>query len=503
MKFNLKSNESDNFWAENSKHEPIHISDAISGKKGYFCPRCDAELQAKKGVERIHHYAHDPTDRKIKGKCDYSDETYRHKVAKEILQRILKIKVPSLIKLAPEGVEGIPMVIRAARTIEASSAKIQMSFYEDENGEIKWGGNVCEKFLTFIPDVAFFDVKGDPILLIELVATNKISAEKYHKIACIGIDMVQVYIPPDFNSERIEDNFLHTINTKWIYSIEYERTQYKYTPITTGTRVSCDDEAQAGILDRSETYECKAAKIKALIRRIRNCMESEQFRAAQNELTTETSRAEGNIRKKQDDLRTWQRRIEEEILGELEGEESDLGRAEEEFREYSSGLEGRYLEKRKKLERETGELAIEEAKLEPDCQSEIDRVESEINFHLLEQSRTGSSIERIKAETGKEDDAIQKILDDIREGERRTGALEGEYFFIGEDLRKKFTDEGDKSIGAIEAEDYRQSPRVAERIKEIVELRRLIIDYQNSESEHKRLRRAKEVIGNKSYKNWI
>ena len=77
------------------------ISDVKSGKHGYRCLQCGGELVAKKHKDRLDHFAHDPKDVSRLGKCTYSDETYRHKIAKEILQRIKQIKVPALYKLPP------------------------------------------------------------------------------------------------------------------------------------------------------------------------------------------------------------------------------------------------------------------------------------------------------------------------------------------------------------------------------------------------------------------
>lgn len=89
-------NEENNVYANNVKGKVIHISEACSGRKGYFCLGCERELQAiiSKIENRISYVRHDLKAVKNQKKCTYSDETYRHKLAKEILQRIKKIKVP-------------------------------------------------------------------------------------------------------------------------------------------------------------------------------------------------------------------------------------------------------------------------------------------------------------------------------------------------------------------------------------------------------------------------
>ena len=72
-------------FARDKSQTILHISQATSGKNGYFCLGCNKQMQAKKGEVKFHHFSHDPKDAEKHGKCTYSDETYRHKLAKEIL----------------------------------------------------------------------------------------------------------------------------------------------------------------------------------------------------------------------------------------------------------------------------------------------------------------------------------------------------------------------------------------------------------------------------------
>lgn len=51
-------NEQDNDWAFNIKEEPIHISQAESGAKGYFCMGCDKDMVATKGLVNKHYFRH-------------------------------------------------------------------------------------------------------------------------------------------------------------------------------------------------------------------------------------------------------------------------------------------------------------------------------------------------------------------------------------------------------------------------------------------------------------
>lgn len=167
-------------------------------------------MQAKKGEHKKHHFSHDPKDIAIKGKCTYSDETERHKIAKDILQRIKQIKVPALYKYPPQVVEGKSYKIRDAQVIKAFSVRNEISFYEDENGNLSYGSNIysetgIKKYALIRPDITFFDVNEKPILLIELIATHDINEEKLSKIIRLGDDTIRISIPKE-SPEKIEES---------------------------------------------------------------------------------------------------------------------------------------------------------------------------------------------------------------------------------------------------------------------------------------------------------
>ena len=66
-----ENNHENNVYAHDIKNKIKHISEVESGRKGYYCMGCKREMQAKKGSVNIHHFAHDPTDIKRKGKCTF------------------------------------------------------------------------------------------------------------------------------------------------------------------------------------------------------------------------------------------------------------------------------------------------------------------------------------------------------------------------------------------------------------------------------------------------
>jgi|GEM_PF-4643469 competence CoiA-like predicted nuclease len=71
-----KSSHIHNVYAHNETGDIIHVSQAESGRNGYFCLGCQCILIAKKRNILIHHFAHDAKDVKKIGMCTFSDETY-------------------------------------------------------------------------------------------------------------------------------------------------------------------------------------------------------------------------------------------------------------------------------------------------------------------------------------------------------------------------------------------------------------------------------------------
>ena len=203
--------EEQNEYAKNIKGETIYILNAESGRKGYYCIGCQNEMQAVKSKikGRKSYFRHDATNvKKNERKCTFSNQTFRHEQAIFILNRIKKIKVPILYKYPPLNSSGKAIKIRDSKFIEAEYTKSEITFYETDSGDVKFGKNpkIDSRNLLIRPDVTFFNIKNEPILLIEIVVTHKIDSEKLAKIKRLGIDTVQITIPKD-SLENIENSF--------------------------------------------------------------------------------------------------------------------------------------------------------------------------------------------------------------------------------------------------------------------------------------------------------
>lgn len=553
-----------NVYAYDIENIARHISEVESGRKGYYCMGCGREMQAKKGEKRAYHFAHDPKDVLKKGKCVYSDETYRHQLAKEILQRIKQIKVPNLYKYPPSGIEGKANKLKDSWIVVADTVKIELTFYEDENGEIKFNDKIDskgdDKFLLIKPDVTFFDKNGRPILLIEIVATHKIDKNKLIKIKQLGINMIQVTIPKD-SPEEIEKTFFNTSRTEWIYN--YEQEQSPYIPTTEGNNegVSSSDEFQKRLFEAIETYECRASQINNLIRAISKCLESEQYRNFKQYTETEIQRVESNAKGNRIRLRELQKEHKRTIEGQLsaeeagvKGEEEEFGKRQEEFSEKVRNYETRYINKSKELselqkgyrpdsqeeidgiekdfsgmgvssgtfEDRITEIRTEESRLEQSYikqGEEIRREEIRFEQGVIEQTeeielsenRERASIEEISRRREELPNKLRSIEDGIREDFERTGIaideeerrVEGEIIEGEPRIREQFEKYRRELIDAIKKRDSSGLSRISRGLNGVLEARDTLSNIKEGKFSLRRLRRLKEVFDSGAYKAWI
>lgn len=283
--------ESQNTYAKNSAGVEVYVGDVPSGRKGYFCMGCERAMEAVKTKiqNRKQFFRHVATDIVGGKKCTYTDENYRHKLATEVLLRSKRVKVPALYKFSTHHKDKA-MLIDEAKFIEASSVSIMVEFYEDQNGNIRWGRNaqnVSTKIL--IADVVFFNQTGAPILIIQLVSKHKLSESEQLKFLTLGIDAISVKIPVD-SPESITEALHTSSRTKWIFNYEQQNTQFLYLPDGSEPGIRFIDEEQRRLFEESST--CRKAQIRNLIRRINLCLQSEQYRAAHGAIREEISRIE-------------------------------------------------------------------------------------------------------------------------------------------------------------------------------------------------------------------
>lgn len=537
-----------NTFAKNVKGEPVHISEITSGRKGYFCLGCEAQMEARKGHIRQHHFAHIPKEVGEVRKCSYSDETYRHKLAKNILLKLKAVKVPALYKYPEDIISGTPNLLSKAKIITAHKADDEVAVHEDETGKIvfnKTHGKTDEKHLWIQPDVVFYDKHSKPILFIEIVATHKIDDHKLAKLRRIGIDTISITIPSG-SPQQIEEVFYNTSRTEWIYNNEREKATYVPVSSANSEGISPTDEFQKKLLKAEKSFSCRSSEIGNLIRSIKKCLESEQYRKSEHELRSEINRTEGNTSRNRYQLSELQREIREQIETRSELEETGFTRSAKEFREskdrfeeeYSeweeryNKLERRYSQKRNEIERSieshrlrgsTEITELEEEYADLNRKLEESRVETTdirdvIREEEIKIEETRSQIDQFKEHSREFEEGrsrrnlelrseIEKKFKGIRmESEERSEELyrSAREEFAGKerDQRTKFDKLRATTILAYDERDYTKSTRFRKRIKELVEARENFFTIEKEKSTISRYRKAKELLDKKVYLNW-
>lgn len=436
-----------NDYAKDKFGDVVFINDVESGQKGYWCIECDTEMIAVHGkVEnRRKHFRHVAKDVNIERKCTFSNEEYRHKLAIDILQFTKGIKVPNLYKYSLDG--KTKRLIAESRYVQASSVKAELTFYEDDDGEVKWGKSkeIENKNLLIIPDITFFDSSGKPILLVEIVVTHKIDDEKKVKLKRLGINTIQIIIPKD-SEENIKKSLEKDGNTKWVYNNEQERIEFIQFSEGDTTELLSTDEIERRFSD--ESYKCRKIQLENLIRSINKCLGSERYRIAVEQLEQELSRVKTNTDSNRDRLEELRAGIRAGVAERYRDSIESLEREESEFEqqyaeragelrrtfdddkrgmdEFFGRLEVRYNSKISKL---TGEAEL--------CFADQRRIEGELNSIENKQSKS----EEFEYQAGRVEEQIERLYDDEieyrKEFDRRRGEIRSRFKETEGDLLTK------------------------------------------------------------------
>jgi hypothetical protein len=534
----MKQEPRNNIYAKNLKGEEKHISEVKKGRKGYYCLGCNGEMEARKGEIKSHYFAHVPTNITTQRECTYSDESYRHKLAKEILQRIKQIKVPALYKYSIQNEN--PRRIKDSWVIKADSVKIERQFYENANGEIQYGRNInfttdTKKHLLIQPDVIFFNKDEEPILLIEVVATNEIDANKLSKIKRLGIDTVQVRIPKS-SPEDIEKVFYKSGRTQWIFNNEKERTNYLSLSKGINEGILQPDKFQKKILNTDESFACRSSQIRNLIRGIGKPLESQQYQRVKQNLREELIRVKKNTESYQERLERLQteyrkpieerHRLEEETL---ERKEQEFNKANREFQEYTAKMEERYFRKRDDIKKSQREY-------EPKNSRDIKEIETKIknvggdrtspNKRIATVRGRRKEVEEERRRIIQSEEKQQRIFGDLEKAEKelrketvrfeeqfkeqfeqeiddRRKELIEKYRNLEIQIKQEFKELGREAVNAVKSRDSHGNSRINRRIRETISCKKLLLSIAEEQDSIKRFRAIKQILDEKSYKDWL
>ncbi|MHA3786850.1 hypothetical protein ACX0HA_01470 [Flavobacterium hauense] len=529
-----------NDWAFKINGNPIHINHAASGLQGYYCMGCNKEMQAVKFKDLKHqsYFRHHAINiSKSSAECVYSSREYRERLAEQALHRLKQLKLPAVYKYPPKDIEGSPILLLEASTIHAKKVKSQLTFYEDEGGNIKWGKNpnIEERYLLLQPDVTFFDEHNKPILFIEFVVTHKVPEEKKIKLFRLGINTVQIIIPK-LPENEIEESLKSVTRVKWIYNEVESNTEYLPVPKRDSEGISPIDEEQRKLFE--ESASCRAAQLGNLIRSINRILESQSYRQVTGKFEREISRIEKASEKHRTRLDELEREYEREVYSEFEYEENEFAEQfarikfqEIEFEEYSSNLEERYLRKREELEGEEELLggiiggkhdkravgvsmgAVYAARQES-LQRDIERIRNSIarvieeegsfrrNIEQLKRAeyerfewdkrRESTSFEQRKSIVGQARIDIESKIRSFAEGE------EG----LGGGLESEFETVRDTTVKKISSRDTSGNTELSQRIKAILGIRGLLDSYDDRKEDYKRYKSYLEFVRGGTWKKW-
>jgi len=469
-----RNKEEQNEFAENIKGDIIYILDAQSGKKGYFCIGCKTQMQAVKSKirGRKSYFRHDATDvKKNERECTFSNQNYRHSQAMSILNRIKRIKVPTLYKYPPKNSDGKAIKLKDSEFIDAKYTKSELIFYETDDGDVKFGKNpeIDNKNLLIRPDVTFFNAQNEPILLIEIVVTHKIDNEKLAKIKRLGIDTVQITIPKD-SLENIEKSFSLGRQIKWIHNNEQERTEYIYSPNNDTKGISQIDELQRKLFE--ESFECRKSQIKNLVRAITKCLESQQYRGIERGFREEIQRIENNTERAEKKLEEYRNGIRERVEEKFKSRRKSIETKREELDREEKDIEKLYQDEERKLNTYFGEneTAIEE--------------QLPNRFERLRKQET-DKFRREKEKIKEEKNGLPKLF------EQKERDLESEF----EELRNG-------TIEQIKNSNIKGTSEFSRRLKRILDARGVFNDWNERANTLKRNRAAMECFRKGTYKNW-
>ena len=388
----------------------ISISDlgeGQNGKKGYFCLGCGHEMVAVFNPEdKKSYFRHHATDVKVEHKCTYGNETYRHSVAKQILMRIKEIVVPTAYTYHPTDLKKPKMFIEKSKKIQAATVLAERYFFEDKDGNIVFDKKDSSKDIQVKPDIAFLNELNEPILFIEICATHKVDKEKLIKYGYIGVDTIEIKVPPS-GKEEIEANFYKTRNSLWLFHYNSENT--KYVEPSNSPRETVSSDTDQSRRNFKNSYRCIATEISNLKRGIEAFVSSKQFRefAAENTRLLhkaeknaaneerEIDRIERDIREYKTEQKHLRERVQERLFSGIRGEIKAVERLTEDTQRETQSAEWSIRIRRNSQERLLEPIRkskqAELGKSEEKARADFERIEAEARakYEKTEEESTG------------------------------------------------------------------------------------------------------------------
>jgi len=197
--------------------ELVHVSEVESGLKcDCTCPACNVRLVARKGEVKEHHFAHAKDD-----DCKKGTETALHMMAKTILEKEKRIRVPKVFvsaKFAASQNHGHDLP-RHRREFVSGEMYVRFDLAELE-----------KRIDDFIPDVALYS--GNQCLLVEIKVSHGVDDDKMQKIRDADISVLEVDLSAlsgTIAADQLRDVLIENITQKkWLYNrkAEYYKSEW-------------------------------------------------------------------------------------------------------------------------------------------------------------------------------------------------------------------------------------------------------------------------------------
>lgn len=189
----------------------VSIDEVPSGKNcGCVCPACGNKLWARKGEQRMHHFAHEPHTH-----CEYGYESSLHLAAKDILSRSEKMVIPPIYVEFPQS--GKPKeFLYPEKEIDIDCVKLE------------------NRFDGIIPDIVVYS--GNKKLFIEIFVTHPIDDEKLKKLKEQNISTIEIDLSKtgkDISVEELADMLLNSsLQKTWKYHADSSRWHQRYVDVS-------------------------------------------------------------------------------------------------------------------------------------------------------------------------------------------------------------------------------------------------------------------------------
>jgi hypothetical protein len=193
----------------------VHVRDVVRGLEcNCVCVKCKNPLIAKKGSQRIHHFAHVG-----EVKCEGAAETALHHFAKLIFGEIGRIRLPKYVFSRSKKTKGEVLVQHIAKVARGGDWNFERVDTEKRVGDV-------------IPDILLYG--GARRLIIEIAVFHKVDCVKLRRLRALDTPSIEIRLSPEdslLEPESLRRRIVDEIELKhWLFhplQREAERAFYE------------------------------------------------------------------------------------------------------------------------------------------------------------------------------------------------------------------------------------------------------------------------------------